>query len=395
LALRRAGEIQPSPTVGLDARAKELARQGIEVISFGVGEPDFPTTRAALEEAERAMREGFTRYTPVRGIPELRRAIADKTFKEQGLVYDPEKEILVSSGAKESIFLALLALVDPGEEVLLPAPYWVSYPEQVRLAGGRPVVVPSSPERGFRVGPDDLAPYLTERTRVLILNSPQNPSGTVYPREELGELARFCLEHDLWVVADEIYEKLVFQGEHVSLASFPGMRERTVVVNGVSKAYAMTGWRVGWALGPAGVIGAMASFQSHTTTHPSSVSQRAALGALLGPQDQVAEMVAEFRRRRDFMVERLSSLPGFRVWPPEGAFYVFPSVEGVLGEEIPSDLSLAERLLEEARIAAVPGSAFGMPGYLRFSYALSFERMREGLERLERFVQGRAATRRA
>ncbi len=384
MVLGRAGEIQPSPTVGLDARAKELARRGIDVVSFGVGEPDFPTPALALEEAERAMREGFTRYTPVRGIPELRKAIAEKVRREQGLAYDPEGEILVSSGAKESIFLALLALVDAGEEVLLPAPYWVSYPEQIRLAGGRPVVVPSSPERGFRVGPAELAPYLGPRTRVLILNSPQNPSGTVYPREELAELARFCREHDLWVVADEIYEKLVFRGEHVSMASFPGMRERTVVVNGVSKAYAMTGWRVGWACGPARVIGAMASFQSHTTTHPSSVSQRAALGALCGPQDQVAEMVAEFRRRRDFMVERLTSLPGFRVWPPEGAFYV----TGLMEEKgFSSDLALAERLLEEARIAVVPGSAFGMPGYLRFSYALSFERIQEGLDRLERFVR--------
>lgn len=384
----RVRAISPSPTVSIDAKAKEMVRRGIDVISFGVGEPDFDTPAHIKEAGIEAIRAGFTKYTPVLGIPELREAISAKLRRENGLDYPPA-QILVSSGAKESLYHAVMALCEPGDEVLIPAPYWVTYPEQVKLAGGVPVVVEAGGETEFKVTPGMLAARATERTRLLILNSPSNPTGAVYTREELRAIADFCVARDLAVVSDEIYEKLVYEGEFVSIASLgPEIRARTVVINGVSKAFAMTGWRIGYAAGEPDVIKAMSSLQSHSTTHPASMAQKAAAAALAGPLDAVRAMAEEFRRRRDDVVERLERVPGLRVRRPAGAFYVFPNVEGVLGRSldgrtVATDLDLAEALLTEGRVALVPGTAFGAPGHLRLSYATSMERLREGLDRLE------------
>lgn len=384
----RVKAISPSPTVSIDAKAKEMVRQGIDVISFGVGEPDFDTPVHIKEAGIEAIRAGFTKYTPVLGIPELREAISAKLRRENGLDYPPA-QILVSSGAKESLYHAVMALCEPGDEVLVPAPYWVTYPEQVKLAGGVPVVVEAGGDTDFKVTPAMLAARATGRTRLLILNSPSNPTGAVYTREELRALADFCVARDLAIISDDIYEKLVYEGEFVSIASLgPEVRARTVVINGVSKAFAMTGWRIGYAAGEPDVIKAMSSLQSHSTTHPASMAQKAAAAALAGPLDAVRAMAEEFRRRRDYVVERLRRVPGLTVRRPAGAFYVFPNVEGVLGRSldgrtVATDLDLAEVLLTEGRVALVPGTAFGAPGHLRLSYATSMERLREGLDRFE------------
>ncbi len=384
----RVKAVSPSPTVSIDAKAKEMARQGIDVISFGVGEPDFDTPDHIKEAGIEAIRSGFTKYTPVLGIPELREAISAKLRRENGLDYAPT-EILVSSGAKESLYHAVMSLCEPGDEVLIPAPYWVTYPEQVKLAGGVPVVVEAGGETDFKVTPEMLAAHATWRTRLLLLNSPSNPTGAVYTRGELQALADFCVSRDIAVISDEIYEKLVYEGEFVSIASLgPEIRSRTVVVNGVSKAFAMTGWRIGYAAGTPDVIKAMSSLQSHSTTHPASMAQKAAAAALSGPHDAVETMAVEFRRRRDYVVERLQRIPGLVVRRPAGAFYVFPNVERLLGRTLDgrplnTDLDLAELLLTEGRVALVPGTAFGAPGHLRLSYATSMERLREGLDRME------------
>ncbi len=388
----RVQAISPSPTVSIDAKAKEMARQGIDVISFGVGEPDFDTPGNVKAAAVSAIEGGFTKYTPVLGIPELREAVAAKLRTENGLDYRPD-QILVSSGAKESLYHAVMALCEPGDEVFIPAPYWVTYPEQVKLAGGTPVVIEATAATDFKVTPGMLRERLTPRTRLLLLNSPSNPTGAVYTREELAGLAAFCVEHRIAVIADEIYEKLIYEGEPVSIASFgPEIKALTVVVNGVSKSHAMTGWRIGYAAGDPGVIKAMSSLQSHSTTHPCSIAQKAAVEALRGPQDEPARMRAEFRKRRDYLLGRLEDFPGFRTRKPAGAFYVFPNVEGLLGSrlagrEVRTDLDLAEVLLTEARVAVVPGTAFGAPGHLRISYAASMERLAEGMDRIEALLR--------
>ncbi len=387
----RVGAIAPSPTVAMDARAKEMRRQGVDVVAFGVGEPDFDTPEHVKEAGIAAIRAGFTKYTPVQGIPELREAIAAKLRRDNGLEYPPE-QILVSSGAKESLYHAVMALCDAGDEVLIPAPYWVTYPEQVRLAGGVPVIVETTGEDGFKVTPDHLRRALSPRTRLLLLNSPSNPTGAVYSPEELANLADFCREHDLAVVSDEIYEKLVYEGRHASIAALPGMQERTVVVNGVSKSHAMTGWRIGYAAGPASVIKGMAALQSHSTTHPAACAQKAAVAALAGPEEPVTAMREEFARRRELMLDLLGRLTGVRVARPAGAFYVFPDVRAWLGRSfrgrpVEDDVALAELILTEARVALVPGTAFGAPGHLRLSYATSRERIEEGLRRLRAFAE--------
>lgn len=386
---RRVREITPSPTLGIDALAKQMVREGIDVISFSVGEPDFDTPEAVKEEGIRAIRAGFTKYTPASGIPELKEAICRKLKEENGLEYRPD-QILVSAGAKHSLYNAFMALCEEGDEVILPAPYWVTYPEQIRLAGGRPVVIPLGPGEGFKLSPEALAAHLTPRTRLLVLNSPSNPAGAVYTRGELEALAEICVRHQIYVISDEVYEKLVYDGlEHVSIASLgTDIKRLTVVVNGVSKAYAMTGWRIGYAAAEGEIIKAMSDLQGHCTSNPTSISQKAALAALNGPHEPVREMVAEFEKRRDYLVERLRCLRGFSVPLPRGAFYVFAGVGGLLGEviggrRVTDDNSLARILLEEGRVAVVPGSGFGSPGYLRFSYATSRERIREGMYRLE------------
>lgn len=383
----RAKSIGASPTLALDAKTKELIRQGVDVLSFGVGEPDFDTPDHIKEAAIEAIKGGFTKYTASSGIPELREAICEKLKKDNGLEYKPN-EVLVSVGAKHSIYNAVMALCDDGDEVVIPEPYWVSYPEMVRMAGGKPVTVPTGIEQGFKMTAEQLEASITDKTSVLILNSPSNPTGAVYTEEELRKIAEVCVKHNIAVISDEIYEKLIYDGKHVSFASLgPEVKAITVTVNGVSKSYAMTGWRIGYAAGPKEVIAAMGNIQSHATSNPTSIAQKAAVAGLRGPQEPLEAMRKEFEKRRNYMVKRLNEIPGFRCLVPPGAFYCYPDVSAVLGRKVKGklvtdDSVLADILLEEARVAAVPGVAFGTKGYLRFSYATSMEVIEEGMNRI-------------
>jgi aspartate aminotransferase len=395
LSLRAQGLV-PSPTMAFDARAKELQAAGRDLVNLTAGEPDFPTVPAAREAAVAAIREGFTHYTAAVGIVELRRAIAEKLQADNGLRYAPE-EIAVTPGAKFALYAAMQVLCDPGDEVLIPSPYWVSYPEQAKLAGARPVFVPTDPEDGFVLRAEVLRRHLSSRSKLLVLNSPCNPTGAVIPPEELAAIGRVVLEHPrLWVLADEIYEKMVYDGHrHVSFASLdPALWRRTVTVNGLSKAYAMTGWRVGYTAAPRDVARAIAAFLSQTTSNVTSIAQRAALGALRGPGEDVAAMVAEFARRRAYLLERLGRMPHVACPPPGGAFYLFPRVAAALGRRTASGRLLADvddfamALLEEAGVAVVPGSGFGAPEHVRISYAASMDALRAGADRLEAFLQG-------
>lgn len=393
---RRTRELVPSPTLSIDARAKELVSQGVDVISFAVGEPDFDTPSHIKDGAIRAIQSGFTKYTPSSGILPLRQAIAKKLLEENGLSYDPG-DILVSCGAKHSIYNAIMAICDEGDEVIIPSPYWVSYPEQVRLAGGKPVFLEAGAANEYKITAEDLQKAITPKTKALILNSPSNPTGAVYSEDDLSAIAEVAVRRDIVVISDEVYEKLVYDGErHVSIASISAeAKERTVVVNGVSKAYAMTGWRIGYAAGPRAIIKAMADIQGHMTSNPTSISQKASLEALTGTQEPVAAMLQSFSERRDIMVEGLNEIPGFKAGKPRGAFYVFVDAKGILSQHfqtksagvIGDDTALARFLLEEARVAVVPGSAFGGPGCLRLSYATSEDRIREGLRRIKEAVQ--------
>lgn len=371
-----------------------MAQRGESIVNFAAGEPDFDTPAHAREEAKKAINRGFTKYTPVAGIPELKLAICDKLLADNGLEYEPS-EIVVSAGAKHSIYNALMALCNPGDEVILPAPYWVSYPEQIRLCGGAPVIVPTLEESGYKLAPEDLESYIGEKTRILILNSPSNPTGSVYDESELRELAEVIKKHRIWVISDEVYEKLVYDGaRHVSLASFDDeIKSMCVVINGVSKAYSMTGWRIGYAAAPKPVAKAMSDLQSHSTSNPTSISQWASLAALRGPQEPVEEMLAEFQKRRDYMWEALTSLPGVRCRRSDGAFYLFPNVKGLLGRtfagrRIDCTETLAEVLLEECKVAVVPGTGFGAPDHIRLSYATSMKDIVEGMERIRKFLTG-------
>ncbi|MEW6193366.1 MAG: pyridoxal phosphate-dependent aminotransferase [Bacillota bacterium] len=385
---RRARGISPSPTLAVDARAKELAAKGEQIINFGVGEPDFDTPEHIKAAAAEAMARGMTKYTPVPGTVELRKAICEKLRRENDLEYSPE-EVVVSCGAKHSLYNALQVLVEEGDEVIVPAPYWVSYVEQVKLAGGRPVVVETKVVNDFKLRPEELSAALNSRTRLLILNTPSNPTGSVYTREELIALAAVAVEAGIWVLSDEIYEKLVYDGNtHVSIAALGAeIKAQTVVVNGVSKAYAMTGWRIGYAAAPVPVARAMADLQSHSTSNPTSIAQAAALAALRGPQEPVAEMVAAFATRRTYILERLAGIPRISCRKPAGAFYVFPEFSGYFGRRygnrtIRNATDLAAFLLDEAKVAVVPGAAFGDDRFIRFSYAASLEKIAAGMDRI-------------
>ena len=387
----RARGISASPTLGIDAQAKRMAKEGIDVISFGVGEPDFDTPQHIKEAAEAALRAGKTKYTPAAGIDELKEAICEKLWKDNSLEYEPA-QIVVSNGAKHSLYNALQVLVDAGDEVILPAPYWVSYEEMIKLAGGVPRIVVTREEGDFKLLPQELKKAVTPRTRLLILNSPSNPTGSVYTREELAALGEVIVENDLAVISDEIYEKLVYDGmEHISIASLdPEIKKRTVVINGLSKAYSMTGWRIGYAAAPLPIAKAMADLQSHSTSNPNSFAQWASIEALRGDQEPVRQMVKEFSRRRDYILERLLSLPGITCSRPRGAFYVFPNVSFAFekryrGQLLQNSAELAAALLEHARIAVVPGNAFGVTDFMRISYATSLENIREGLDRFSNF----------
>ncbi len=382
-----------SPTFGVVSQAEAMRAAGIDIVDFSVGQPDFPTLDEAKRAGQEAIEANRTGYTVNAGIRELRVAIAERIERDRGLRYDPQ-DILVSPGAKASLYFAFLALVDPGDEVLVPAPYWVSYPEQVRLAAGRPVLVSCREDRGFKVEVPALEAARTPRTRVLVLNYPSNPTGACYGRDELEPIAAWCVRHDVWVIADEIYAQLLYDGRRfVSLAALGAeVRARTVIVDGMSKTYAMTGWRIGYAAGPSDVLAAMGRIQSHSTSNATSISQWASLAALCAPETELERRRGEFERRRDEIVRGLASLPGVRCAVPAGAFYAFANVSELLARSSSArtPAELAKYLLETARVAVVPGEAFGSTEHLRFSYALSIERIREGLDRLRRAVDALA-----
>lgn len=383
---RRLSRITPSATLGVANAARELRAKGVDVVDLSVGEPNFPTPDHVKEAGRQAIVDNQTCYTANPGTLELRTAITEKLDRDHDLTYTPD-EVIVSSGAKQSIFNALAALVSEGERVIIPAPYWVSYPEMVHLVGGEPVIVPTTEDDGFLLDPDRLAPHL-DGAKVLVLNSPCNPTGAVYDPGLLERVVTMAVERDVWVVTDEIYEKLIYgDARFRSVAEVPGARERTVLVNGLSKAYAMTGWRIGYAAAPREVVRAMGKIQSHTTSNACSISQAAGLAALSGPQDAVAEMVAAFSERRDLVTAGLRAIPGWRCVEPRGAFYAFPSVEGCLGRRagdrvLATATDLATHLIESAHVALVPGEGFGAPGYLRLSYAAAPDRIEAALTRI-------------
>ena len=387
--------LAPSPTLAMQAKAKAMRAQGINVISFGAGEPDFDTPERVKQAAVRAIESGHTKYTEVGGIPELRAAVGQKLKRDNGLDYTPD-EVTVSCGAKHSLFNIVMALVNPGDEVLIPSPYWVSYPEQVRLLGGVPVAVPTHESTGFDLDPVELRRAVTPRARLVILDSPGNPTGAVFSRQALEEVARLAVERDLLVISDECYEVLTYEGRHVSIASLSAeVKARTIVVNTCSKAYAMTGWRIGYAAGPRAIIKAMTDVQSQVTSNPTSVAQWAAIEALAGPQDEIAEMAGEFDRRRHVIVERLNAMPGVSCVMPRGAFYAFPNVSGLFGKRaaggvIRGSAGVCSFLLDEARIATVAGVDFGSDSHIRLSYATGLDGIKEGLARMEAAVRGLA-----
>ncbi len=387
------GSISESATLAVDAKAKALKAAGRPVIGFGAGEPDFPTPDYVVDAAAAACRDTRNhRYTPAGGLPELKSAIAEKTLRDSGYEIEPA-QVLVTNGGKQAIYESFAAVLDPGDEVIVPAPYWTTYPESIRLAGGVPVPVVADETTGYLVDVEQLEAARTERTKMVVFVSPSNPTGAVYPRAQVEAIGKWAVEHGLWVMTDEIYEHLVY-GDAVftSLpAVVPGLRDKCVVVNGVAKTYAMTGWRVGWVVGPKDVVKAATNLQSHATSNVSNVAQVAAVAALSGGLDAVAAMRAAFDRRRRTIVRMLNEIDGVVCPEPEGAFYAYPSVKGVLGKEIrgrrpASSVELAELILEEAEVAVVPGEAFGTPGYLRLSYALGDEDLAEGVSRMQKLL---------
>ena len=383
--------LAPSSTLAVQAKAQELRRRGIDVISFGAGEPDFDTPERIKDAAIQAMRRGRTKYTEVGGVPELRAAVCGKFKRDNGLDYEPA-DVLVSCGAKHTLFNMVVALLNPGDEVLVPSPYWVSYPEQARLVDAAPLGVPTQEATGFDLDPERLRAAVTPRTKAVILNSPNNPTGAVFSPAALAAVARLAVERNLFVVSDECYEALTFEGRHVSIATLdPEVKARTLVINTCSKAYAMTGWRIGFAAGPRELIRAMTDVQSQVTSNPSSIAQWAAVEALTGPQDEVAKMAGEFDRRRRIIVPGLNALPGVSCVMPKGAFYAFANVAKLFGRQwrsadgprtLEGSVDVTAFLLEEAKVAVVPGVDFGSDDHVRLSYATSEALIREGLARM-------------
>ncbi|MFD7901179.1 pyridoxal phosphate-dependent aminotransferase [Kitasatospora sp. NPDC059722] len=389
----RIGAIAESATLAVDAKAKALKAAGRPVIGFGAGEPDFPTPDYIVEAAVEACRDPKNhRYTPAGGLPELKEAIVAKTLRDSGYAVDAS-QVLVTNGGKQAIYEAFAAILDPGDEVIVPAPYWTTYPESIQLAGGVPVEVIADETTGYKVSVEQLEAARTENTKVVLFVSPSNPTGAVYTRAEAEEIGRWALEHGLWVLTDEIYEHLVYgDAAFTSLpALLPGLADKCIVVNGVAKTYAMTGWRVGWVIGPKDVIKAATNLQSHATSNVSNVAQRAAIAAVSGDLSAVHEMRTAFDRRRKTIVKMLNEIEGVVCPEPEGAFYAYPSVKGLLGKEIrgkrpQTSGELASLILDEVEVAAVPGEAFGTPGYLRFSYALGDADLVEGIGRIQQLL---------
>ncbi len=390
---KRALGVAESATLAISSKAKALRAAGEPVISFGAGEPDFPTPSYIVDAARIAVDDPTThRYTPAAGLPALREAVAAKTVRDSGFPVDPS-QVMITNGGKQAVYLALQAIIDPGDEVLLPAPYWVTYPEAIRLADGVPIEVPTTDEAGFQVTVEQLESATTNRTKALIFVSPSNPTGAVYSRERMAEIGRWAADRGIWIITDEIYEHLTYGDAtfHSMPAVAPEVADRTIVVNGVAKTFAMTGWRVGWLIGPGDVTAAAIRLQSHISSNVANVSQRAALAAVTGPMDAVEQMRLAFDRRRQTMVRMLNEVPGVQCSDPGGAFYAFPNLTGLLGRDIggrtvETTMDLAALLLDEIKIAVVPGEAFGAPGYARLSFALGDEDLEEGLTRLIRLT---------
>ena len=389
---KRACQINPSATLAITAQAKSMIEEGIDVVSLGAGEPDFDTPEYIKEAAKRALDEGFTKYTPASGVKQLKEAIAQKFKSDNNLQYSPQ-EIIVSCGAKHSLFNTILVVCNEGDEIILPSPYWVSYPEMIKIAGGKAIILKTTPENKFKITPAQLRKAITDKTKLLILNSPSNPTGMIYTKKELEAIAEVLVESEVFCLSDEIYEKIIYgDQEHVSIASLGDkIKGLTILVNGVSKSYSMTGWRIGYAAGPREVVQAMSNLQSHSTSNPTSICQQAAIAALLGSQESVIRMVNEFKQRRDYIVEGLNKIKGISCLRPEGAFYVFVDISKLLGKAckgkvIEDSFSLVKMLLSEAKVAVVPGGVFGADDYIRASYATSMKNITKALQRIEEFT---------
>jgi aspartate aminotransferase len=381
---QRAASLSPSLTLAIDAKAKQMKAEGMDVVGFGAGEPDFDTPQHIKDAAAQALAAGFTKYTPSSGIPDLRQAIVEKFQRENGLAYKPS-QVIVSCGGKHSCYNVIIATCQEGDEVLIPAPYWLSYPEMVKLAGATPVVLPTTDKTEFKITPEQLRAAITPRSRLLILNSPSNPTGTVYSPEEIKAIGDICVEKGILIMSDEIYEHLLYDGAvHKSVASFgPEHQAHTIVVHGFAKAWSMTGWRLGFMAAPEPIAKAIDAIQSHSTSNPTSFAQKGGVAALTGPQDHLKTWLAEFSKRRLFACGRLNDIPGISCVNSKGAFYLFPNISGTGLKST----EFCARLLEQEKVAAVPGIAFGADDYIRLSYATSMANIEKGLERLERFAK--------
>jgi len=390
---RKAQAIEPSLTLAITAKAKEMKEKGIDVISFSAGEPDFNTPKNIINAAIKAMEDGNTKYTSVNGILQLREAICKKFKDDNGLEYNPS-QIVVSTGAKQSLANTFLAILNPGDEVIVSTPYWVSYPELIKLADGKPVFVEGDEKSNYKFTKENLEKAVTAKTKAIVLNTPNNPTGTIYNKEELEVIADFAKKYDIIIISDEMYEKLIYDNEnHISIASLSkDAYERTIVINGLSKSYAMTGWRIGYCAASEKIAKLMMSIQSHVTSNVCSITQYAALEALNGPQDEITKMINEFEKRRNYMINRIESIDNLSIVKPKGAFYIMINIENCLGKEINGkilndSMEFCASLLENEKLAVIPGKAFGLNNYIRVSYATSMEAIKEGLNRIESFIK--------
>lgn len=389
---KRVMTLTPSSTLAITAKAKELKAKGEDVIGLGAGEPDFNTPQHIIDAAVNSMNEGQTKYTPSAGLPTLKQAIIQKFLDDQGIEFQPG-EIIVTTGAKHALYTLFQVIVDDGDEVIIPAPYWVSYPEQVKLAGGKPVYIKGEESNNFKITPEQLKAAVTEKTKALIINSPSNPTGVLYTEEELRDLGKVCLEKNIVIVSDEIYEKLIYGGhQHISIAQLsPELKEQTIIINGVSKSHSMTGWRIGYAAGNSQIIKAMTNLASHSTSNPTTTAQYGAIAAYTGTQEPVEKMRQAFENRLEIIYDQLVSIPGFSCVKPQGAFYLFPNVqEAVKMTGFNNADDFVGALLEEAKVAVVPGSGFGSPDNIRLSYATSLELLEKAVVRIRQFVEAKS-----
>ncbi|WP_034669377.1 pyridoxal phosphate-dependent aminotransferase [Bacillus methanolicus] len=388
---QRVKALTPSSTLAITAKAKELRAQGHDIIGLGAGEPDFNTPQYIIDAAVKSMNEGHTKYTPSAGLPALRKAIVEKIKRDQGIDYDPS-EIIVTVGGKHALYTLFQVILDEGDEVIIPTPYWVSYPEQVKLAGGVPVFVEGSEENEFKITPSQLEQAISNRTKAVVINSPSNPTGMVYTEDELLELGKVCVKHNILIISDEIYEKLVYgKNKHISIAQLSTeLKEQTIMINGLAKSHSMTGWRIGFAAGNKEIITAMTNLASHSTSNPTTTAQYGAIAAYSGSDESVEEMRKAFEERLNAIYDKLIEIPGFTCIKPQGAFYLFPNVKKAVeltGYENTDEF--AKALLEEAKVAVIPGSGFGAPDNIRLSYATSLELLEQAVERMKRFVESK------